>query len=152
MPVWACPSAAVPTPEPYCTKPKVRPLVPGARLEALLIAEEVNETPPAPPPPGPWGAPPPVFEPPLPPWPRMVRFCSTVLAGLPLEALQSTSTEPPAPPPPLASFSGTKAMEAPLTSMVPAVGLIIEARMTTMPPPAAPELAKPLADSPRLAG
>ena len=142
-PTCSWPRAAAPTPEPYCAKPKVVPLTPGVRSDAAFTLDEVKARPPAPPPPGPWGEPPPVFEPPLPPLARMVRFCSTVLLALPLEAPHKISAEPPAPAPPEPSFWGTKGIEVPLTSMVPALAPTLAARISTRPPPDAPELAKP---------
>src|SRR6476661_7900351 len=118
--------------------PAVVPLVPATNELLLLTGEDVKATPPEPPPPGPWGSPLPVLEPPLPPLARMVTPVRAFAAVL----FDTSSTEPPAPPPPEPSFRATNFMSAPLTSMVP-VPLTLDARTITMPPPEAPELAKP---------
>src|SRR5882762_1364848 len=105
----------------------------------LAAGPDTNTAPPPPPPPGPWRS---AMangrishaSPPLPPWAEIASPPSPPDAD-------STITLPPAPPPPPASLSVALYAAAPLAEIV-AVPLRFPVRMITIPPPAAPLLAR----------
>src|SRR5579859_5106007 len=109
---------------------------PLTELAALTVALD-RMIPPPPPPPGPCEGPLTVsLLPPLPPlaW-------AVMLLVVPL--LLYIRMEPPAPPPPAPSFCTVLLASPPLARRVPVPMIALPAVIMTIPPPAAPLLAKP---------
>ena len=130
--VAVCP--AVPADDPYTRFPVVvMPLAPAVTVWAVG-ALEVKIQPPPPPPPGPCALAAPACvahaSPPRPPFALRVAPASEPLGEV-------RTMVPPAPPPPPPSFAVRLYAAAPLAVMVPAPPTDA-ARISTMPPPAAP--------------